>query len=564
MQNQEQFNCGETVIKYIFKEGRYDVNSMVVVFSGFGAKTLTTYDFLGGKSLSLTKSHVLWILDEFSLSSGDRSPTFYKNTGFQPNIEAAVLRLISNFTEKFNVNKDRVLLLGASKGGWASLFYCLKYEFKHCIASAPTIELGSSLLETPVKKKIFNDLIVDTVKIANEENVTKELDELLYSLAKNATNEKHIILLNSPSDERDNGDIFYKEAHKNNLIKLSRLIIDSPIVNRHNQITRYFSSAIGSIVALFDFKVEIPEGEHRIGYAHGYQSTKNKLENLLEGFKFKNEIFYPEGFAFVTNLDSKEFGGFDKFICFKNYLNEFTFKIGPTINSDLSSKFFRGSFIDYSTGGFASVKRQGIDLSALPYGEYWVYIKVYDKKGRRWYQSPLLYKQPSKSASFDFGLYLVGYMKGKGTYIKKCRLYGLPCPDFFKIKKIEIIDGNLASFEGTFIVRHQSVSEWGDLKPFLVLHSLKNSDKRPVIFELGQKSASMSDMSAFQYDISDYSKSGFACKKGIPINLSELNADSYEMSVISFVNDNLYSMSFGILLVSDAGVAKSIKYMPYF
>lgn len=55
MQNQEQFNCGETVIKYIFKEGRYDVNSMVVVFSGFGAKTLTTYDFLGGKSLSLTK-----------------------------------------------------------------------------------------------------------------------------------------------------------------------------------------------------------------------------------------------------------------------------------------------------------------------------------------------------------------------------------------------------------------------------------------------------------------------------------------------------------------------------
>lgn len=70
-------------------------------------------------------------------------------------------------------------------------------------------------------------------------------------------------------------------------------------------------------------------------------------------------------------------------------------------------------------------------------------------------------------------------------------------------------------------------------------------------------------MSAFQYDISDYSKSGFACKKGIPINLSELNADSYEMSVISFVNDNLYSMSFGILLVSDAGVAKSIKYMPY-
>lgn len=560
MQNQEQFNYCGTEVKYIFKEGRYDVNSMVVVLSGFGAKTLTTYDFLGGRSLSLTKSHVLWILDEFVLSNGDRSPTFYKNTKNQPNIESAVLQLIFNLAEKFNVSKDRILLLGASKGGWASLYYCLKYDFKNCIASAPTIELGDSLLETPVKRKIFKDLIED---VANEEKGKRELDEILYSLVKNSATKKHIVLLNSPSDERDSGDAFYEEAQRNNLIKLTRLIVDSPIVSRHNQITRYFSSAIGSIISLFDFNIEMPEGVHCINRTSGYQSSKNKLECLLEEFQFKGEFFYPEGFAFVTNLDSKEFGGFDKFICFKNYLNEFVYKIGSTVNGDLSSKYYRGTFIDYSTGGFASLKRQGIDLSSLPYGEYWVYTKVYDKKRKRWYSSPLSYKQPSRAAAFDSGVYLIGSMKNKGAYIKKCRLSGLPCPTYFKIKRFEISEGSLASFEGVFIVRHQAAYEWGDLKPFLVLHSLKYKSKHPIIFELGQKSQSISDISEFQYDISDYSKSGFACKKDIPIDLSDLDVDSYEISIAAFVNDNLYSASFGMLLVSGEGVAKAIRYVPY-
>ena len=49
--------------KYIFKKRKYDNNSMIVVFSGFGGTGNFTYDFKN--VLNEIHSNVLWIKDDF-------------------------------------------------------------------------------------------------------------------------------------------------------------------------------------------------------------------------------------------------------------------------------------------------------------------------------------------------------------------------------------------------------------------------------------------------------------------------------------------------------------------
>lgn len=133
-------------IKYMFRSGKYDAKTLLVIFSGFGAKSLFTYDFAGG-SLANCKSHILWIKDEVK-----DLPSFYLDIP-QINFESGVRELILFFQNKYGIDNDQILVVGASKGGFAALYYALTANIKNVIVSAPIIELGSFLLTTQTKKK---------------------------------------------------------------------------------------------------------------------------------------------------------------------------------------------------------------------------------------------------------------------------------------------------------------------------------------------------------------------------------------------------------------------------
>ena len=104
--------------KYIFKKRKYDCNSMIVVFSGFGATGNFTYDFIN--VLNEINSAVLWIKDDFY----GNAAYYYSVNGRE--IHTTVNAFILDIAQKNNILKDNIILSGFSKGGSAALFYALK------------------------------------------------------------------------------------------------------------------------------------------------------------------------------------------------------------------------------------------------------------------------------------------------------------------------------------------------------------------------------------------------------------------------------------------------------
>lgn len=43
---------------------------------------------------------------------------------------------------KYQVKLNNVITVGSSKGGYAALYYALKYGFGHAIAGGPQVKLG--------------------------------------------------------------------------------------------------------------------------------------------------------------------------------------------------------------------------------------------------------------------------------------------------------------------------------------------------------------------------------------------------------------------------------------
>lgn len=96
--------------------------------------------------------------------------------------EKKIVSLIMAKVEKLNIKKEDVILVGSSKGGFASLYYTYKYGFGTAIVGSPTIFLGSQHRDTSfgnkliyhltgldniTGSKVLNSLIVDAVNMSN-------------------------------------------------------------------------------------------------------------------------------------------------------------------------------------------------------------------------------------------------------------------------------------------------------------------------------------------------------------------------------------------------------------
>lgn len=84
--------------------------------------------------------------------------------------EKAIVKFIDKICQDLNLNRDTVTLLGASKGGTASLYFGLKYNFKNIISSAPQIKIGSFV------KKVHPDVYEHLIK---SESDVEKLDSLI-------------------------------------------------------------------------------------------------------------------------------------------------------------------------------------------------------------------------------------------------------------------------------------------------------------------------------------------------------------------------------------------------
>ncbi|MCM3241335.1 hypothetical protein M3598_01135 [Cytobacillus oceanisediminis] len=171
LSNEKVFH-GARKIKYLLKENK-DSDKLVVVFSGFGPKGIKPkYNYI--RTLQTLNVNKLFILDEY----GERG-CYYLGENRVFDVESSVVSLITFIANQNYISHSNIICCGSSKGGYAALYFGIKYGFGHVIAGAPQTKLGNYLFyakEHPTLSYIAGDNSVESVYY---------LDKLLYDIVLN-------------------------------------------------------------------------------------------------------------------------------------------------------------------------------------------------------------------------------------------------------------------------------------------------------------------------------------------------------------------------------------------
>ena len=350
-------------ITYMYRKARLDCKHAVIIFSGFSVKG---YDFIGG-TLDFLQSHIIWIKDSFL-----NNRCCYLCNEMDFSIENSVIKFINKFLNRLLIDQDHVTLLGASKGGFSSLYFGLKYNFKNIIASAPQSKIGSFLYKVHLKEFKF---------MTRDENDRIKLDNLIYNISKKSNINKNIYLFSSNVDQYDTCDDLHNTLKIFN--NFNHIVTDSCLCSEHNMITSYNIPMILSILYANSQNAYPRFGEYVyngvnveiLNYDKLNNVEKNSLVSELWRCSFKNNKFYPEGVAFIKGVPSPTYGLFRKKIIFKSKHFEKIYTVGSTEQKICNRKYFEDIFVDYTTSGFASIHNDGIFLD-LKNGKYDIYMEV--------------------------------------------------------------------------------------------------------------------------------------------------------------------------------------------
>ncbi|MEK3817490.1 Two component regulator three Y domain-containing protein [Bacillus sp. FSL K6-1284] len=130
---------GETEVKYLFQKSSTS-QSLVVVFSAFGAEGKPpAYNYL--RALEGYDCNKLYILDDFGCRA---SYYLCKKRDFY--IERSIISLIEQIVRDNDIK--RVISCGSSKGGYAAIYYGVKYDFDSVISGSPQYFLGDYLFNS--------------------------------------------------------------------------------------------------------------------------------------------------------------------------------------------------------------------------------------------------------------------------------------------------------------------------------------------------------------------------------------------------------------------------------
>lgn len=160
------FKC-EFDIKYIFKKCS-NSEKLIIIFSAYDK--IAKYNYL--KVLDGIEYNRLYILDNYGYEGRG---CWYLGENLSFNVEESVYKLIEYIKLKYNIKNENIISMGSSKGGFASLYYGIKYKFKHIIACAPQVVLYDYLMnpfykETLISmksksddktKEVLNNIILD-------------------------------------------------------------------------------------------------------------------------------------------------------------------------------------------------------------------------------------------------------------------------------------------------------------------------------------------------------------------------------------------------------------------
>lgn len=393
-------------IKYKIKKRKYDTKHLVIVFSGFGAAGEFTYDL--ENSLQECPAHVLWIKDDFN-----NHCAYYICQNMKFDIEIAVHKFILQTLENLNLTKDNCSVIGCSKGGTASIYFGIKFQFKNIISTVPQFHIGSYIQKgwPAVGKHMTGDL---------SDNKIEQLDNLLPNiLDDDHFLDKNIYLLTSKADNQFKSEI---EPNLSRFIKYKNfnlLLSTSILVREHNQVTAHQLPLILGIVNSLSQGATPHFGYTELGGDE--YSTPTKPSGLpltvLKTVKIKNNRIYPEGISILRGLPCPEY----KDIIIKLLLvsehasQEITLAKGH--KPSLTRLLYDGSFVNYDKGWFCTPAFGGFDSESIVAGEYKLSIIISCQGIIKTNELTVDPYQNNKILAEEFGLRI--FSKDSKVFLKK-------------------------------------------------------------------------------------------------------------------------------------------------
>lgn len=461
----------ELEIKYMFKPATLDVEHLIVIFSGYGGRSLYTYDF-AGDSLKDIPSNILWIKDEFS-----GAPCYYMCKHRDFSIEEKIIKFIDKKLSALSLCRDDATILGASKGGTAALYYGIKYSFKNVISSAPQFDLGS-FLSYPSHhescKEMFDMEKNDNVEFFNN---------LLYTeISKSCEENTNIYLIYSECDESQD---YTKaiELLRSSFDKLSLVNVDSKLVGQHNKITGYSVSLIKSILLQNAFKFSPSINSLKIGLStqmsitDALRQSQQNLESYLDGFTYSPKalqlkIVSMRRFNNVSNVNTKYYLCLDSNAGVSYKLELKNIVASRQIIQDLEKKYYLYSYTNMEDNYFELVKP--LDLNSIKPSLYNLSILKLEKDKE--IKSTLLSTDEITTLLNKDDCLLGKLFSYRDNSVK---LFISPDvssyePDIFKITK-RIIDKSKFLYEGLFIKYGLICDDYSDLDYYMVFRNKVNN-----------------------------------------------------------------------------------------
>lgn len=177
--NQKIYTGKKYNIKYLFQNNSKSKDLIIIFTSCTKPGQKARYNYM--RTLDEFECNKLFILDDFGF---DKRGAYYlgNNNGFD--IEKDVESLINNIINKLNPNKKN--FVGSSKGGYAALYFGLKYSKSIIISGAPQYILGN-YLNLPSHRTILKYIMGDT-NLSSIEMLNNLLRTVLEQYKNNACN----------------------------------------------------------------------------------------------------------------------------------------------------------------------------------------------------------------------------------------------------------------------------------------------------------------------------------------------------------------------------------------
>lgn len=527
---EQSININGIDIKYIFRSSQLDCKNLLIIFSGFGAKSNFHYDFRG-KSVDGVRANIVWILDIFL--GNCCYYMCYKNNFY---IEKAVIKFINELILQLSLCKENCIICGASKGASSALYYGIKYNFKNIIASCPQMKLGTFLT------KVHPDTAIHMMNEINSENIDY-FDFLIKNiLLSDSLTDKNIYLISSPTDEWETCEEYipYFKKYKN----FNHIVTQSSCAWRHNKITSYNLPILQSIIYSLGEGIIPKYGTVFNGTPLIKDTTwKNELQKqaqrniciaTLSVAAFKDGLFYPEGAAFIQGIESNQYNIFKKTLVFVSHENSYSFEIGSKRNEELSKQYFKNVFCDYSTGGYASPNYNGLDLSSLPVGNYTLMIEVRSSHKKSKVPCEFRLSKDLYGISNDGKLLRCTQDIKGNALLQKCLPLSVYQPNYFFIRQ-KWIQKNFLHYEGDFIVYGIEIKNWGDCCFYIILRN----NKKCFPFFIGMHN--IETLNTYFDGFGIYQKSNFSTLKRKGIDFSSLPKGEYEIFITMHYKGAIFS-----------------------